>query len=182
MEALADGAEVANVTVGMDIRVTLSVVSVAVNVTLSATESVNENETWPFGPVIAGEAPPTTALPEEDRLTTFPATGLLVDVSSVTTTVVPYEPSGAGVEAVTVDWEGDTTSVPNVTEAVFVSTVLSVVSVAVKVTVSAAGSVAVNVTTPEAFVTLGFAAGVISALPLPASVTVCPTTGCALDA
>ena len=103
VEALADGAEVANVTVGFDMRVTLSVVSVAVNVTLSATESVNEKDTRPSGPVIAWEGAPTTALPEEDRLTPFPATGLLVDVSSVTTTVVPCEPRGAGVEAVTLD-------------------------------------------------------------------------------
>ena len=72
----------------------------------------------------------------------------------------------------TVDCEAETVSVPNVTEAVFAITVLSVVSVAVKVTVSAAGSVAVNVTTPEAFVTLGVAAGVMTALPVPASVTV----------
>jgi hypothetical protein len=62
--------------------------------------------------------------------------------------------------------------VPNVTEAVFEITVLSVVSVAVNFTDSAAESVAVKVTTPEAFVTFGIAAGVICVLPVPASVTV----------
>ncbi len=71
---------------------------------------------------------------------------------------------------------------PNVTEAVFAITVLSVVSVAVNVTVSEFGSVAVKATTPEAFVTLGFAAGVMTALPVPASVTVSLATGCALAA
>ena len=73
---------------------------------------------------------------------------------------------------------------PKVTEAVFEITVLGVVvvSVAVKVTVSGAVSVAVNVTTPEAFVTFGVAAGVMTALPVPASVTVWPATGCALAA
>ena len=75
-------------------------------------------------------------------------------------------------------------SVPKVTEAVLESTVggLVVVSVAVNVTVSAAASVAVKVTTPEAFVTFGVAAGVMTALPVPARVTVWPATGCALDA
>jgi hypothetical protein len=62
--------------------------------------------------------------------------------------------------------------VSNVTEAVLEIAVLSVVSVAVNVTDSADGSVAVKVTTPEAFVTLGLVAGVMTALPVPASVTV----------
>ena len=68
-----------------------------------------------------------TAVPEDAwRLTAFPATGLLVDVSNVTTAVVPSEPSGAGVGAVTVDCEAETVSVPNVTEAVLEITVLVV--------------------------------------------------------
>ena len=104
MEAVADGDDVPNVTVGFDESMMPSVVSVAVKVTFSATESVNLNDTWPSGPVIAGDGAPMTAVPEDDwRLTAFPATGLSVAVSSVTTAVVPAEPSGAGVEAVTVD-------------------------------------------------------------------------------
>jgi hypothetical protein len=103
VEADADGDAVANVTLGIDVRGTLSVVSVAVRVTVSATESFNGNDTWPFDPVVAGVGAPTTALPVEDRLTVFPSTGLFVDVRSVTTTVVPLAPSGAGDVAVTVD-------------------------------------------------------------------------------
>lgn len=103
VEADADGDAVANVTVGIDVRGTLSVVSVAVSVTVSATESVNRNDTWPFDPVVAGAGAPTTALPVDDRLTVFPSTGLFVDVRSVTTTVVPLAPSGAGDVVVTVD-------------------------------------------------------------------------------
>ena len=98
---------------------------------------------------------PTTALPVGEILTAFPDTGLFVDESSVTTTVVPIAPSGAGLEAVTVDWAAETVSVPKVAEAVFVITVLVVVSFAVNVTVSSAASVAVNVATPEASVAFG---------------------------
>jgi len=142
-------------------------VSVAVNVTVSATESVTEKDTWPFEPVVAGDAVPTTAVPVAWRLTAFPATGLLLDVSKVTTAVVPTAPSGAGVGAVTVDWVAETVRVPNVTVAVLEITVLDVVSVAVKVTVSAVESVAVKVAVPDALVTLGLAAAVMVACPLP---------------
>ncbi len=172
VDAVADGDPAANVTEGVDVRVTVSVVSVAVNVTVSGTVSVKGNDTWPFAPVVAGVGAPTTALPVDDRLTAFPATGLFVDESRVTTTDVPCAPTGAGVETVTVDWEAETLSVPKVTEAVLAITVVSVVSVAVNVTVSAAVSVAVKVTTPEAFVTLGLAVGMMTALPVPARVTV----------
>ena len=103
VEAVADGVPAANVTVGVDVRVTGSVESVAVNVTVSGTVSVNGNDTWPFAPVVAELGAPTTALPVDDRLTVFPATGLLVDESRVTTTDVPCGPTGAGVETVTVD-------------------------------------------------------------------------------
>src|ERR1700733_10079194 len=89
------------------------------------------------------------------RLTVFPAMGLSVDESNVTTAVVPCAPIGAGVEAVTVDADGETASVPNVTVAVLAMTVLAVVSVAVKVTPSVVMSVAVNMTIPCALVTLG---------------------------
>ena len=43
--------------------VTPSVVSVAVSVTVSATESVTLKETWPFEPVVAGDDAPTVAEP-----------------------------------------------------------------------------------------------------------------------
>jgi hypothetical protein len=121
-------------------------------------------ETWPFEPVVAGEGAPTVAVEELAwRLTVFPGTGLFPELSRVTTAVVPSEPSGAGVVAVTVDCAAETASVPNVTDAVFVTTVLVVVSVAVNVTVSAVLSVAVKVATPCGSVVLGVAAGVITA-------------------
>ena len=70
-----------------------------------------------------------TAVPELAwRLIAFPATGLLVDVSRVTTAVVGVEPTGAGVGTVTVDCAADTARLPNVTAAVLESTVLCVVS------------------------------------------------------
>jgi hypothetical protein len=165
---VADGDPDANVTVGACVRVIPSVVSVAVSVICSATESVTAKDTLPSEPVIAGDAAPMTAVPELAwRLIALPATGLLVDVSKVTTAVVPAAPSGAGVGAVTVDWLAETVRVPNVTVAVLESTVLDVVSVAAKVTVSGVESVAVNVATPDALVTLGVAAGVMVACPLP---------------
>ena len=85
---------------------------------------------------------------EADRL---PDTGLPVEVSRVTTAVVPIGPSCAGFGAltVTVEFVAETVSVPKVTLAVFEITVLSVVSVAVKVAVSAAGSLTVNVAWPD---------------------------------
>ena len=104
VEADADGDPDAKVTEGFDVRTRLlSVVSVAVNVTVSGTVSVNGKDTWPLDPVVVGEGAPTTALPVDERVTVFPSTGLFVAVRSVTTTVVPLEPSGAGDVAVTVD-------------------------------------------------------------------------------
>jgi hypothetical protein len=104
VEADADGDPLANVTTGIDVRVTPSVVSFAVNVTSSATESVTKNDTWPFAPVAVADGAPIIAVVEDDvRVTAFPATGLLVDVSSVTTATVPAAPSEAGDGAETVD-------------------------------------------------------------------------------
>ena len=148
--------------------------SVAVRVTDSATESVTGNDTWPFAPVRAGDGRADDRTPVGEILTAFPDTGLFVDESSVTTTVVPIAPSGAGLEAVTVDWDAETVSVPKVTEAMLVITVLVVVSFAVKVTVSSAASVAVKVATPEASVAVGVV-GLTTALPVPVTVTVSPT-------
>jgi hypothetical protein len=163
-----DGDDVWKFTVGVCVRVIPSVVSIAVKVTGSATESVIKKETWPFDPVFATEGAPTTAVPELAwRLTAFPEMGLSLDESRVTTAVAPVEPTGAGDSAVTVDCAADTTRVPNVTPAVFVTAVLVVASVAVNVTVSAVVSVAVKVATPCAFVALGVAAGVMVACPLP---------------
>jgi hypothetical protein len=168
VDAVADGDDVWKFTVAVWVRVMPSVVSVAVKVTDSATESVTEKETWPFEPVVAGEGVPTTAVPELAwRPTTFPDTGLLLDESRVTTAVAPVGPTRAGDTAVTVDCAAETTRVPNVTEAVFVTAVLEVASVAVKVSVSAVVSVAVKVATPCAFVVLGVAAGVMVACPPP---------------
>jgi hypothetical protein len=163
-DAVADAAGSANVTLAVCVIGIPSVVSVAVNVTVSATESVTLKETCPFEPVVAGEGAPTIAVEELDwRLTAFPGTGLLPALNKVTTAVVPSEPSGAGDVAVTVDCAAETARVPNVTDAVFVMVVLVVASVAVKVTVSAVPSVAVKVATPAPFVLLGVAAGVIVA-------------------
>ena len=94
MEAAADGVPEANTTVGCALSCVPSVVSVAVRVTVSDVASVSAKATWPFDPVTAGEGEdaPTTALPVDERLTDFPATGLFVEESSVTTTDVPIEP------------------------------------------------------------------------------------------
>jgi hypothetical protein len=124
-------------------------------------------------------------------VTAFPATGVSFEVSSVTTICVPKSPTGAGDVVATVDALGDTANVPNVTEGVAESGRFGVtlVSVAVNVTVSTAVSVAVNVATPELFVTFEPAAsGCITTLALgpwlfaPAMVTVWPETGCGVVA
>ena len=89
-------------------------------------------------------------------------------MSSVTTTVVPNVPTGAGDVAVTVDWDADTVSVPKVTAPCWPAPRRARRRVGGgEVTSSAAASVAVKVTTPEAFVTFGVAAGVMTALPVP---------------
>ena len=123
---------------------------------------------------MAGLGLPTTADVPVDaaRVTAFPSTGLPFALRSVTVAVVPPMPSGATEATATVDLDGDTVSVPKVTDAVFERTVFSVTSLAVNVAVSAAGSVAVKVATPAEFVTFGVAVGVMTALPVPARVTV----------
>jgi hypothetical protein len=145
----------------------------------SATESVTVNVAWPFEPVVAGLGPliETVALGDA-RETLFPDTGLPPAVKRVTVTGAPF-PSGWGEVAVTVEVEGETTRLPNVTAAVLESTrLLSVTSVAVKVTNSVAVSVAVKVATPEEFVTLDpvVAGATTTVLPDPARLTVCPAT------
>ena len=109
-------------------------------------------------------------------LTAFPATGLFVDESSVTTTVVPVEPSGAGLEAVTVDWA------PRRQRSEGYRGGIGDHGVGGRVLCGerdrfVGRSVAVKVATPEASVASG-CAGLTTALPVPVSVTVSSATGC----
>jgi hypothetical protein len=63
VEAEADGEAAWKSTVGCCERVTPSVVSTAVNVTVSGTESVTGKETCPLESVVADDGVPTTADP-----------------------------------------------------------------------------------------------------------------------
>lgn len=176
VDTVADGAGVWKLTVTGD-RERPSVVSSALRVTLSVAESVTEKVASPLVPVRVGAGPDTVALDEDGESdTALSDTGCPPEVRRVTTTDA-CPPTGAMVGAVTVDVGPDTMRLPNVTLAVFVR--VTAPADAVKVTVSFAESEAVNVATPDEFVTLEAAvAGAMSTvLPVPARVTVCPATG-----
>src|SRR5580704_14196057 len=104
---------------------------------------MTENIACPLA-LVATAGPTVAVVDDAPRLTIFPGTGLSVEVSKVTTAVVPTRPTWAGDGAVTVDVPADTVSDPKVTDALDVRTSVSVVSVAVKVAVSAVLSVTVN--------------------------------------
>jgi hypothetical protein len=177
VDEVAEGADCWKTTCGCCVSTTVSVESVAVNVTVSAALSVTENMACPLALVTT--AGPTVAVGDDAaRLTILAGTGLPPgEVSKVTTAVVPTRPTWAGDGAVTVDAVGDTVRDPKVTDAFDVRTSVSVVSVAVKVAVSAVASVTVNVATPDALVKFGVAAGTMTALPVPLNVTALLATG-----
>ena len=84
--ALTAGAS--NVTVAVWVNDTLSVVSLAVKVTGSATVSVTVKVVCPLLPVSAGDGPLTLAVDDADaKLTALPETGTEPVPSSVTVTV-----------------------------------------------------------------------------------------------
>jgi hypothetical protein len=102
------------------------------------------------------------------------ATGLPPEVSSVTMTLVPPPAAAAsatGGRAVTVDADGETARVPNVT-LIGVRVRFAVGSIAVNVTTSSLVSVALKVATPEEFVVPVAGWGVIATPPVPVSFTV----------
>jgi hypothetical protein len=177
VDAVAEGAGVSNMTVTVCVSVTPSVTSVAVKTTDSGVESENWNEAVPSEPVTADVGVMSTVVEgEPDNDTVFPLTGLPPELRSVTVMgfVPPTSTTDEGV--VTVELPGETARVPNVTDAVAVSEMLSVVSVAEYVTVSVFESTALNVATPLLLVVADV--GVTTELP-PDSVraTAFPATG-----
>ena len=121
-----------------------------------------------------------SATPREDvKLTVLPLTGLLLASRSVIVIVEVATPSAATVvgAAVTVDTVADTAPAVNATDAVCVTVMLSVVSVAVSVLVPAVVDLTVPVVCPAALVG---AAGWVTVSRAPREdvrVTVLPLTG-----
>jgi hypothetical protein len=178
VDRLALTAVATKLTVAVWITVTESVVSLAVKVTDSATESFTANLACPFAPVV-----PATVVIVELPLpavneTAFPLTGFPLASFRVTVIEEVLEPS-AGTElglAATVDWLALTVFDTKVTAAVWVTVTESVVSLAVKVTDSLTASLTVKLAWP--FAPVVPATVVIVELPLPAAnETVFPLTG-----
>jgi hypothetical protein len=129
-----------NVTEAVCVTVTLSVVSVAVIVLVPVAVDRMVPVVCPFASVVAAGWVRGSATPREDvKLTVLPLTGLLLASRSVIVIVEVATPSAATVvgAAVTVDTVADTAPAVNATDAVCVTVMLSVVSVAVIVVVPA---------------------------------------------
>jgi len=139
-----------NTTVAVGVSATLSVTSMALKITFSDAKASTENVALPFPSVTEEPGEMLTVVEgNPDSETAFPVTGLPPEVWSVTVTEVPKFTSAGDAVANTVESPGDTDSVPNVTEAVWVRLTLSDVSLAVYVTRSFDESTALNVATPE---------------------------------
>jgi hypothetical protein len=180
VEVVAETAPMANVTDAVCVSVMVSVVSVAVSVLGPAVVDRTVPVVWPAASVAAAGCPMVSVAPrEEANVTVLPLTGLPLASRRVTVIVEVATPSAATVPgaAVTVDTVADTAPAVNVTAAVWVTTIESVVSVAVSVLGPAVVDRTVPVVCPLALVA---AAGcpIVSVAPREeANVTVLPLTG-----
>jgi hypothetical protein len=180
VEVAADTAPVANVTTAVCVTVIASVVSVAVSVLVPAVLERTVPVVCPLAFVTAAGCPIVSVAPrEEAKVTVLPLTGLLFTSRNVIVIVdvaTPFAVTVVGL-ASTVEVAGETAPAVNVTEAVWVTVIASVVSVAVSVLVPDVVDRTVPVVWPLAFVT---AAGcpIVSVAPREdASVTALPLTG-----
>jgi hypothetical protein len=180
VEVVAETAPITNVTAAVWVMMIVSVVSVAVSVLVPAVVERTVPVVWPAALVTAAGCPIVSVAPrEEARLTALPATGLLLASRNVMVIVALATPSAVTVVgvAVTVEVVAETAPAVNVTAAVWVMTMASVVSVAVSVLVPAVLERTVPVVWPAALVA---AAGwmIVSVAPREeATVTVLPLTG-----
>jgi hypothetical protein len=157
-----------------------SVVSVAVSVLVPAVVDRTVPVVCPLVLVTAAGCTIVSVAPREDaRVTVLPLTGLLLVSRSVTVSVEVVVPSATTVvgAAATVDVVADTTPAVNVTAAVWVTTMESVVSVAVSVLVPAVVDRTVPVVCPLALVGVAGCTRVSVAPREDARVTVLPLTG-----
>jgi hypothetical protein len=185
VEIVGDGVggedPVPNVTDVVPIKMAvLGVVSLAVRVTDSDWESVVVKVATPEELVTSDplEAGVITTLPVPVTLTVWPTTGWGSAAWSRRVTVTVADPP-LTVPTVIPELAGVTTGVTKVTVGWAVRSTGSVVSVAVRVTVSTVASVTLKVATPEELVTLEpLEAGAMLACPVPpVNVTVLPATG-----
>jgi hypothetical protein len=180
VEVVADTAPVANVTVAVGVSVIVSVVSVAVSVLVPAVAERTVPVVCPLALVTAAGWTMVSVAPRDDaRVTALPLTGLLLVSRSVTVSVEVATPSAVTVVglAVTVDAVADTAPAVKVTDAVWVTVMLSVVSVAVSVLGPAVVDRTVPVVWPAALVTAAGCTMVSVAPREDARVTVFPLTG-----
>jgi preprotein translocase subunit YajC len=155
VDAVADTVPTVNVTAAVWVIVTVSVVSVAVSVLVPALVERTVPVVCPFASVTAAGWVTVSAAPrDEDRATVLPLTGLPLPSRNVTVIVDVATPSAVTVVglAVTVEVVADTAPAVNVTEAVWVTVMRSVVSVAVIVAVPAVVERTVPVAWPFASV------------------------------
>jgi hypothetical protein len=174
VDALADTAPAVKVTKAVWVTVIVSVVSVPVSVAVPAVVERTVPVVCPFASV--GVVGCVTVPSVAARLTVFPLTGLLFASRSVTVivdVVIPSATTVAGL-AVTVDAVADTAPAVKVTDAVWVSVIVSVVSVAVIVLVPAVVERIVPVVWPLASVA---ATGCVTVPSVAARLTVFPATG-----
>jgi hypothetical protein len=140
VEVVADTAPAVKVTEAVGVIVMESVVSVAVIVAVPAVVERTVPVVWPFASVAATGCTIVSAAPREEvSVTVLPLTGLLLVSRNVTVIVDVATPSATTVVglAVTVEVVADTAPAVNVTDAVCVTVIVSVVSVAVTAVVPA---------------------------------------------
>jgi hypothetical protein len=155
-----------------------SVVSVAVNVALPAWVELVVNVATPLPFVVPETVVIVLVTPLEESVTVFPETALefaSYKVTVIVDVVVPSEAIEVGL-ATTVDWAAATEPTLKVTEAVWVTVIESVVSVAVNVALPAWVDFVVNVATPLPFV-VPETVTIVLVTPVDARVTVLLETG-----
>jgi hypothetical protein len=180
LDVVADTPPVANVTTAVCVTVIVSVVSVAVTVLVPAVAERMVPVVCPLAFVTAAGWTMVSVAPRDDaKLTVLPLTGLLLVSRSVTVIVEVATPSAVTVVglATTVEVVADTAPAVNVTDAVGVTTMASVVSVAVSVLVPAMVERTVPVVWPAALVGATGWTRVSVAPREEASVTALPLTG-----
>jgi hypothetical protein len=172
----ASTAPAVNVTAAVWVSGSASVTSVALSVLGPAVVDRTVPVVCPLASVAAAGWVIVSAGRSELRLTVLPLTGLLLASRNVTVIVDVARPSAvtdAGL-AVTVDAVAETVPTVKVTDAIWVSVTVSVVSVAVIVLVPAVVDTIVPVVWPFASVA---AAGCVSVPNVVARLTVLPLTG-----
>jgi hypothetical protein len=140
VDAAADTAPTANVTAAVGVRGRLSVVSVAETVLVPTVLDWIVPVVWPLTSVAATGCVTVSVAPrEEATVTVLPLTGFPFVSFNVTVIVEVATPSAVTVPglAVTVETLADTAPAVNATAAVWVTVIMSVVSVAVSVPVPA---------------------------------------------